>query len=142
MLSTSGLSGIHHRVSNPHGWKIGFSGADHAGSQQPIPVPFFSEVREEVTRSWTATVWCLFFPHYPLWWVAKGYMEIPQWTVLRRCNCVPRPPGMCKFSSPLLGVQVHISGHCHLWLNLADMREPDQVQFLNAPVRPASLETL
>ncbi len=50
----SGSSGNLHRVLNPLGWTIWFLGVARAGSQGPTPVPFFPEVHDELTGSWTA----------------------------------------------------------------------------------------
>ncbi len=52
-LRVLGSSGGLHRVPNPQGWMI-FLGVARAGSQGPTPVPFFPEMHDELTGTWTA----------------------------------------------------------------------------------------
>ncbi len=191
-----------------------------AGSQRSAPVPFFPEVHEEVTKSWTApfSARSRSGPSSSLTTLdggaAKGYVELPpveRSVAMQLCPKTatswrgnPRLPSRaCKFSSSLVGKAYTACGKAastlhamallqvyqaralkelhegssdpgvmqklhtamdlalratkvtarslgqamstlvvqerHLWLNLADMREPDKVRFLNAPVCQAGL---
>ncbi len=191
-----------------------------AGSQRPPPVPFFPEVHEELTRSWSAPFTaqnksCGSSALTTLdGGAAMGYTGIPSVersvamqlcptaaSTLRGDPCLPSRA--CKYSSGLTGsayracgeaasalhamalLQVHQAkalkdlhegdhdltvlhelraatdlalratkvtaqslGHAmstlvvqerHLWLCLADMKEQEKVQFLNAPVSQTGL---
>ncbi len=186
----------------------------------PPPVPFFPEVHEEVTKSWTApfSARSRSGPSSSLTTLdggaAKGYVELPpveRSVAMQLCPKTatswrgnPRLPSRaCKFSSSLADKAYTACGEAasalhamallqvyqakalkelhegssdpgvmqelrtatdlalratkvtarslgramstlvvqerHLWLNLADMREPDKVRFLNAPVCQAGL---
>jgi len=195
-----------------------YLGVARAGSQQPTPVPFFPEVHEELTGTWTApfTARNRSGGSSSLTTLdggaAKGYTRIPpveRAVAMQLCpNSTWRgepclPSRACKYSSDLTGkaykacgeaasavhamalLQVHQAkalkdlhegGHDpqvlqelriatdlalratkvttrsvgramstmvvqerHLWLCLADMRESDNLRFLNSPVSQTGL---
>ncbi len=53
-LRVLGSSGGLHRVPNPQGWTIGFSGWPALVLRAPPRLPFFPEVHDELTGTWTA----------------------------------------------------------------------------------------
>ncbi len=119
----SGSSGNLHRVPNPLGWTIGFSGClgvARAGSQGPTPVPFFPEVHDELTGSWTApfTARNRSSGSSSLTTLdggaARGYMEIPlveRSVAMQLCPNTAAtwrgnpllPSRACRYSSALTG---------------------------------------
>lgn len=61
-----------------------YLGAAHIDHQHPAPMPFFSEVHEEVIKASEGTFfWCHFLPHYSRWWVGQGVRgDPPRWSML------------------------------------------------------------
>ena len=122
-----------------------FLGVARAGSQRPTPVPFFPEVHEELTRSWTAPFTARNRPSGSSSLTtldggpAKGYTQVPpveRAVAMQLCpNSTSRgnpclPSRACRYSSDLIGKAYQACGEAGSALHAMALLQVHQAQAL------------
>ena len=124
-----------------------FLGAGRAGSQRSAPVPFFPEVHEELTRSWSASYSARLRPSGSSLLItldggaAKGYVDVPpveRAVAMQLCPASasswrgsPRLPSKaCKFSSGLTAKAYRACGQAASALHAMALLQVHQAQAL------------